>query len=173
MIEIQDREALCIAICQVLAALPENQRVRSFHALALPALDCFEKMTVVADNSVSTGKSQEELGNILGRVADEIRIFTAMARTFADACFANDSSTESGGNTASVPRVAIPAPLLVIIRKVWPVIVHVAATYSENEVSGTSCLAYLFGSTNTCLTLNPPLLFSSKASGNCSRHFSC
>ena len=135
VIKIEDRETLCVAICQVLAALPENQRVRSFHALALPALDCFEKMTSVANSSASADKSQEEFDSILGRVADEIRIFTAMARTFANACFANDSSMESGCNTASVRHVAIPAPLLVIIRKVWPSIVHVAAMYSNNEVS--------------------------------------
>lgn len=135
-IEIEDREALCIAICQVLAALPENQRVRSFHALALPALDCFEKMISVADSAMLAGNNQEEIGSILGRVADEIRIFTAMARTFADACFANDSPTENGHNAASARHVAIPTPLLVITRKVWPSILHVAATYSQNEVSG-------------------------------------
>ena len=99
-------------------------------------------MTAVADNSVSAGKSQEDLDNILGRVADEIRIFTAMARTFANACFTNDSSTESDGNPAAVRHVAIPAPLLVIIRKVWPALVHVAKTYSQNEVSGTLCQSF-------------------------------
>jgi len=138
-IEIEDREALCIAICQVLAALPENQRVRSFHALALPALDCFEKMTARANNSVEGDNSQIEA--VLDRVADEIRIFTAMARTFADACSANNVSTETGNSSVSVRRVAIPSQLLVIIRRVWPSIVHIASKYSDNEVCKIeSCL---------------------------------
>ena len=128
---------MCIAICHVLAALPENQRVRSFHALALPALDCFDKMTAVAKNSIAADKRQDEIDGILARVADEIDIFTTMARTFTDACFANDSSMENGGSAASLRQVAIPGPLLVIIRKVWPSIVNVAAMYSNDEVSDT------------------------------------
>lgn len=134
-ITIDDRRTLCVAICHVLAALPENQRVRSFHALALPALDCFEKMTTIANNSIAADKGQEEIDSVLSRVADEINIFTTMARTFTNACFANDSSMESGCSTSSVRHVAIPAPLLAIIRKVWPSIVHVAAMYSNDEVS--------------------------------------
>ena len=134
-ITIDDRQTLCIAICHVLAALPENQRVRSFHALALPALDCFEKMTTIANNSIAADNRRDEIEGVLNRVADEIQIITTMARTFTNACFANDSSMESGCSTASVRRVAIPAPLLAIIRKVWPSIVHVAAMYSNHEVS--------------------------------------
>lgn len=134
-ITIEDRKALCIAICHVLSALPDNQRVRSFHALALPALDCFEKMTGVANSTLATEKTQDELDRVLRRVGDEIEIFTVMARTFTNACFANDSSMESGCRTFPLRNVAIPVPLLVIIRKVWPSISHVAATYSNNEVS--------------------------------------
>lgn len=115
---------MCAGICHVLAALPENQRIRSFHALALPALDCFDKMTTIANAAFAESKSQEEIDIILARVADEIHIFTGMSRTFTNACFAHDGSTET----------AIPTPLLVIIRKVWPSIVHTAATYSNDEV---------------------------------------
>lgn len=122
-----------MAICHVLAALPENQRVRSFHALALPALDCFEKMTSIANNSIAADQSQDEIDRILGRVADEMHVFTTMARTFTNACFTNDSSMETDCNPPA-RSVAIPAPLLVIIRKVWPSIIHIAATYSHNEV---------------------------------------
>lgn len=124
VVTIDDRQAMCVGICHVLAALPENQRIRSFHALALPALDCFDKMTTIANEAVAANKSKEEIDIILSRVADEILIFTVMARTFTSACYAHDGSTET----------AIPVPLLVIIRKVWPSIVHVAATYSNDEV---------------------------------------
>lgn len=142
-ITIEDRQTLCIAICHVLAALPENQRVRSFHALALPALDCLEKMTAIANNSIAADKAQDEIDSILSRVADEIQIFTTMARTFTNACIANDSSMESGCSTVSLRRVAIPAPLLAIIRKAWPAIVHVAAMYSNNENVATALGKFL------------------------------
>ena len=112
--------------------------MRSFHALALPALDCFEKMTTIANNAMAADTQQDETDGVLSRIADEIQIFTTMARTFTNACFANDSSMESGCSTASVRRVAIPASLLAIIRKVWPSIVHVAAMYSNHEVSGNA-----------------------------------
>lgn len=125
VVTIEDRQAMCIGICHVLAALPDNQRIRSFHALALPALDCFDKMTTIANATIAESKSQEEIDVILSRLADEILIFTVMSRTFTNACYAHDGSAES----------AIPIPLLVIIRKVWPSIVHVAATYSHDEVS--------------------------------------
>ena len=134
-ITIEDRQALCIAICHVLAALPDNQRVRSFHALALPALDCFEKMTALANRATAAGSRDSEVNGVLSRVADEIVIFTVMARTFTNACRANDSGMEGGCHNAISENVAIPGPLLVIIRKAWPSIVHVAAMYSNNKVS--------------------------------------
>lgn len=133
-IDIEDRKALCIAICNVLAALPDNQRVRSFHALALPALDCFEKMSSIANTAIATNKSQNEIDAILGRLADEAVIFTTMARTFTNACIANDGSMESGCNTSSERRTTVPLPLLAIVRKVWPSLTHSATTYSHNEV---------------------------------------
>jgi hypothetical protein len=144
-IAIADREALCVAICHVLAALPENQRVRSFHALALPALDCFEKMTAIANKSVASDKSQAEIDSILSRVADEILIFTIMARTFTNACVANDSSANVGRFAVPTQHAAIPGPLLVIIRKGWPSLVHVSAMYSNDEVSVFSPSFLLLG----------------------------
>ena len=128
----------------------------------------------IADAASIAGKSQEEIDVILGRVADEIRIFTAMARTFTDACFANDSSTENGLRTLPIQDVAIPAPLLVIIQKVWPSIVHVAADYSQNEVRLVGCNSslcmFLLGSTSKSCSLAAS---SFAACGECSRYISC
>lgn len=130
VITIDDRKALCIGICHVLAALPDNQRVRSFHALALPALDCFEKMTSVANTSVAGGKSQDQIKSILERLADEIVIFSTMARAFINACVANDKSLKG----ITVLPVSVPGPLVSIARKVWPSLIHVAESYCDDEV---------------------------------------
>jgi hypothetical protein len=92
-------------------------------------------MTAIANSTITADTGVDEASGVLSRVADEIVIFTVMARTFTNACCAHDSSMESGCNTASVNKIAIPIPLLVIIRKAWPSIVHVAAMYSDNEVS--------------------------------------
>jgi hypothetical protein len=160
-ISIEDRKALCIAICNVLAALPDNQRVRSFHALALPALDCFEKMSSIANTAIATSKSQNEIDAILGRLADEAVIFTTMARTFTNACIANDGSMESGCSTSSERRTTIPQPLLAIVRKVWPSLTHSAATYSHNEVRSevldSNSIQY-FGIPLHSLSTNTPCL---------------
>lgn len=134
VITIDDRKALCIAICHVLAALPDNQRVRSFHALALPALDCFEKMTSVANTSVAGGKSQDEIKSILKRLADEIVIFTTMARAFVNACVANDKSLQGITECPGERPVSVPGPLVSIARKVWPSLAHVAESYCDDEV---------------------------------------
>jgi len=143
-VTITDRIALCVGICHVLAALPANQRIRSFHALALPSLDCFEKMANLANNAIVANATKDTVIPILSRIADEIQVLTIMSRTFTNACSTHDVlSMDTGCGTSSDKHQAIAQPLLIIVKKIWPAITHVAKNYSEDEKINTSLGAFL------------------------------
>ena len=128
-----DRQAICMGICHVLASLPDDQRSKSLHALAMPTLDCLETMTQHANQAVTCDAPIEQQEVILNRVADEISILTVMSRTFTNASSFKDAAMESGCRTSD-GHAAIVEPAFILIQKVWPSISHVAARYNYNEV---------------------------------------
>ena len=134
ILNVEDRQALCVGICHVLASLPDYQRDRSLHALAMPTLDCLETMIRHADHAAGSSSSGEQLEIVLDRIADEIKVLTTMARTFTNAFSTKDASMESGCRTSD-GHAAIVEPAFAILRKAWPSISHVASKYSHNEVS--------------------------------------
>ena len=129
-----DRQALCSGICHVLASLPDSQRTKSLHALAMPALDCLETMTNLANQTSTAANAQGQLDVILDRVADEIKVLTTMARSFTDAYSVKNASMESGCRTSD-GHAAITEPAFSVLRKAWPTIQQVATKYSSHEVS--------------------------------------
>jgi hypothetical protein len=134
ILKVEDRQALCVGICHVLASLPDNQRDKSLHALAMPTLDCLETMTRHADHAAgSSSSSVEQLDIVLDRIADEIKVLTTMARTFTNAFSMKDASMESGCRTSD-GHAAIVEPAFAILHKAWPSISHVASKYCHNEV---------------------------------------
>jgi hypothetical protein len=133
ILNVEDRQALCVGICHVLASLPDNQRGKSLHALAMPTLDCLETMTRHADHAAGSSSSEEELYIVLDRIADEIKVLTTMARTFTNAFYKKDASMESGCRTSD-GHAAIVEPAFAILHKAWPSISHVASKYNHNEV---------------------------------------
>ena len=128
-----DRQALCSGICHVLASLPDSQRAKSLHALAMPALDCLEKMTSLANQTEAEANSQDQLDVILDRVADEIKVLTIMARSFTDAYSVENASMESGCRTSD-GHAAMTEPAFAVLEKAWPTIAHVASKYCHHEV---------------------------------------
>jgi len=128
VLTVDDRKSLCIGICYVLSSLPESQRRKSLLALAMPALDCLERMIQYA----TTSTSEEEQTLVLGRISSEIIIITTMARAFTDALL-NYSFMKSGFRTSD-GNAAIVEPALNIIERAWPCIAVVASSFHYNEV---------------------------------------
>jgi hypothetical protein len=139
IINVEDRQALCVGICHVLATLPDNHRDKSLHALAMPTLDCLETMTRHADHAAGSSSSEEQLDIVLDRIGDEIKVLTTMARTFTNAFSMKDASTESGCRTSD-GHAAIVEPAFAILHKAWPSISHVASKYNHNEVCSVDYL---------------------------------
>jgi hypothetical protein len=133
ILNVEDRQALCVGICHVLASLPDSLRVKSLHALAMPTLDCLETMIRHADHAAASSSSEAQLEIILDRIADEIKVLTTMARAFTNAFSMKDTSMASGCRTSD-RHAAIVEPAFAIIHKSWPSISHVALKYSHNEV---------------------------------------
>jgi hypothetical protein len=158
ILSIDDRKAICIGICHVLASLPGDQRAKSLLALAMPSLDCLETMAEHANqaaaaansNSNSDGRNnqQQQLDAILDRLSAEIIIVTTMARAFTDAFSINDSSMESGCRTSDGRHAAIVEPALALVKRAWPSVARAASCYNYNAVSlnqltGSACLPAL------------------------------
>ena len=149
-----DRKAICIGLCHVLAALPDNQRAQSLLALAMPSLDCLNIMTQHAQTHSTTATTtttagaagtshHQQLNLILDRISAEIVILTTMARSFTDAFSMNNndySSMQSGCRTSD-GHAALVGPALDIVKRAWPSIVRVASRYNYNEVSTTFRIA--------------------------------
>lgn len=111
-IKVEDREALCSGLCQVLAALPSDQWVSSLSALATPTIQCLEVASKKAEELV--GKDAEQFP-ILDRMADEIKLLSAMVRTFRSAARKSESSDND------------PNPALIaILHRAWPCLSHVS-----------------------------------------------
>ena len=108
----------------------------SFHALALPALDCLGRMAEMANALDSPVEDDARLLSILARAGDEIQILTVMATTFSNATSDNQTSAmESGCRTS--PEVLIEPikdPAFAVIRRAWPNVMQLASKYSCNEV---------------------------------------
>jgi hypothetical protein len=139
ILSIDDRKAICIGICHVLASLPGDQRDKSLLALAMPSLDCLETMTEHANQAAaaanySDGRSHQQLDAILDRISAEIIIVTTMARAFTDACSINDSSMESGCRTSD-GHAAIVEPALALVKRAWPSVARAASCYNYHDVS--------------------------------------
>jgi hypothetical protein len=132
-LSIDDRKALCIGLCHVLAALPDNQRAKSLLALAMPSLDCLETMIQYAEEATRTDR-KEDLVVILHRMSGEIIVITTMARAFTDAFSENDPSMGSGCRTSD-GHAAIVEPAFALIKRAWPSVVKVANSFNFNLVS--------------------------------------
>jgi hypothetical protein len=124
---------MCIGLCHVLAALPDNQRAKSLLALAMPTLDCLETMIQYATEASRTGR-KEDLAVILDRISAEIIVITTMARAFTDAFSENDSSMGSGCRTSD-GHAAIVEPAFALLKRAWPCVAKAASSFNFHEVS--------------------------------------
>ena len=133
ILTVDDRKALCIGLCHVLAALPDNQRGKSLLALAMPTLDCLDTMTQHATKAQRTERKQD-LDIVLDRISSEIVVITTMARAFTDAFSDNDTSMGSGCRISD-GRAVIVEPALALIKRAWTSIAKAANTFNFHNVS--------------------------------------
>ena len=130
VVRIDDRVTLCGGLGVVLAALPEDQRMSSFEAMASFPLNRLERLTRFAKNA----QSYSQLSPTLPHVGDEIRIISALSRSFADARGEYSNGMENGYETSPDRLPSIPEGVLQIIRRGWPSIAQAAENWADNEV---------------------------------------
>ena len=128
----EDRLAICTGICYILASLPSNQHEKSLLALAMPSLDCFERMLKHA-NTAAANSSWDQTNVILERISSEIMIITTMTTAFTEAVKKNQSTTLNS-KTAAINESAMP-----ILKRVWPSVSSVASSYNYHDVSFLDC----------------------------------
>lgn len=130
-IRIEDRIALSVGLCRVLASLPGAQRIRSFDEVVAPSLDLLNQNVSLLQKA----QDSSPLAPILSRIAVEIRLLSTMARTFVNIGYAEDMDITQSGHGRSLDRRApIPEAVLIIVRKGWPAIDHVARHHCNDEV---------------------------------------
>jgi hypothetical protein len=88
-------------------------------------------MIKMADESAASaqGNDRKKLDSILVRVADEIRVLSAMARTFSLGMSGTCDMQDQGSQTHTGEE-----PYLTVLQQAGPSISHVAETYNKNEV---------------------------------------
>jgi len=140
-IAIEDREALCSGLCRVLASLPPDQWTSSLTSLSQPTVNCLELITKQADDAVASAPKSPALGQILTRIAHEIRLLVVMTRAFRDAAKKggggpNGASAGMGGKPAASSAGGSDDPndtLIAVLQRPWPCLSHVAQRYSSFE----------------------------------------
>ena len=124
-IAIANRLALCSGLCRVVAALPPDQWTSSLSHLASPTIVCLEAATKQVDALSSNESLTTQKGQILVRMADEIKLLAVMTRTFNNLAAKSD-------------EVDTCAPLNAILRKAWPCLLHVAQHHSSYDIISRS-----------------------------------
>lgn len=134
--KIKDRVALSAGICHVLAALPEDQRIKAFEGMASQPLSMLERLSRTAKDGHT---APFDLSLTLPKIGDEIRILSAMSRNFANALGSGDSDAMESGCDTSPDRLApIPEPVLQTVHGAWRNITYAAANWVDDEVRFTT-----------------------------------
>jgi hypothetical protein len=110
----------------------------SFHALALPALDCLGRMAELANALNNPMEDDARLLSILARAGDEIQVLTVMATASSHATIENQAPMESGCRTSPDRVEPIKDPAFAVIRRAWPIVMQLTTKYSCNEVRQVS-----------------------------------
>lgn len=131
---IEDREEICKGICAVVAAFPETQREKPYHAFALPVVQCVHMMTKEAD---STRNSRDKkFAAVISRLADEITMLSTMVKAFTMAVRKADAKLQN-----NVPTNAL-APSVGLLKELWPCLTHISTTYASHEVCTMTILIW-------------------------------
>jgi hypothetical protein len=126
MLSIEDREEICKGICAVVAAFPENQREKPYHAFALPVVQCVHMMTKEADATRNAGNGK--FAAVISRLADEIRLLSTMVKAFAMAVRKVDVKMQNAApNNAQAPSVGL-------LKELWPCLTHISTNYASHQV---------------------------------------
>ena len=126
MLSIEDREEICKGICAVVAAFPETQREKPYHAFALPVVQCVHMMTKEAD--ATRNASDGKFAAVISRLADEITLLSTMVKAFTMAVRKVDAKVQNDIATNAL------APSVGLLKELWPCLTHIATTYASHEV---------------------------------------
>ena len=138
MLSIEDREEICKGICAVVAAFPENQREKPYHAFALPVVQCVHMMTKEADATRNTGDGK--FAAVISRLADEIRLLSTMVKAFTMAVRKVDVKMQNEVPT-KVPSNAL-APSVGLLKELWPCLTHISTNYASHQVRALLILTW-------------------------------
>lgn len=130
-IDSEARELLGSGLCQVVALLPKDDRLKGFeHLLSLPQ-DELGRQSQKLDET----RDENSKNLCLRKVAGEIRLIAVLCRSFTNAATVNEGSMESGCPSSPDRRELVSPPVMTIVRRSWPKIVQLASTHSCDEVS--------------------------------------
>lgn len=129
MLTIEDREELCNGICSVVASLADDEREKSYHAFAMPVVECLHTLTKQADAAKDQGVGR--LTPIIPKLADELRLLSTMVKSFSSAL-----AKASIGNTSKhdSPSSFTMQASVELLKKLWPCLSHIAASFSSDKV---------------------------------------
>ena len=116
-----------MGICAVVAAFPEDQRGKSYHAFALPVVQCVHMMTKEADDARKA--CDRKLTAVIPRLADELRLLSTMVNAFTTAVTKGDTKVRNGALRST------NMPSLILLKELWPCLNHIATNYASHQVS--------------------------------------
>jgi hypothetical protein len=138
ILTVDDREAMAVGLCHVLASLPESQRAKSLLALAMPALDCLEAMLRHANEEAALiaqhNGSNQRLDAVLDRLASEIVMVATITTSFSNALQAGEQRDSAAATTTMSNRATVREPALTILKRTWPSISTVATQFNNRVV---------------------------------------
>jgi hypothetical protein len=129
-IRIDDRVTFCVGLGTMLASLPDDQRMGSFEAMWSIPISRLDRLTHAAKKAYS----YSQFSPMLSHIGDEIRIVSALSRSFAIALSDCSDSMENGYETSHGGLAPISDTVLELIQRGWPNIAYVAETWADDEV---------------------------------------
>jgi len=146
MLTIEDREELCKGICCVVASLADDEREKSYHAFAMPVVECLHTLTKQADAAKDQGVGR--LTPIIPKLADELRLLSTMVKSFSSALAKASIGNASKHYSSSSFTMQASVELL---KKLWPCLSHIAASFSSDKHISASLGFFLVGCVPTQL----------------------
>ena len=122
-VDIEEREVLCMGICDVLISFPQDQWTTLVDNLARPVIACLD--IVLKEASSIAEKVTDSFGSLLIRMSNEIRLLAAILHHFMR------TETSDKAIDIHVRRNAI----VPVLHNSWPVLTKVGENFGHQVVS--------------------------------------
>ena len=124
------RQLLGIGLCQILACLTDDARLKGFENLLSFPQNELDKQSQLADEARDDATRKQ----CLSKVGGEIRLIAALCRSVTSSGTGDSGAMESGCPSSPDRRELVPPPVMTVVRRSWPKIAQLASTYASDEV---------------------------------------